>query len=298
LLAAIISAAGLSGCVSPFGPAVRGYVPAAPSSAASTATPAAHSVPTTATPKPAKASARKPETSSAGTDAAALDNTMIGWSFRRNTTHTVPEIPAHAKTLTKRYGAIYVGPDPKLVYLTFDEGYENGNTPAILDTLKRDGVHATFFVTGEYCREAPKLCRRMLAEGHVVGNHSNTHPSMPSITSDPVRFKAQFTKTDASFKKATGSSLAKLFRPPMGEYSAKSLAMTQDLGYESVFWTFAHVDYDEKKQPPVPDTIKLVLSGSHPGAIFLLHAISTSDSAALDDIIKGLRAQGYDFGTL
>ena len=193
----------------------------------------------------------------------------------------MPEIPSDAKRLAKRYNAMYVGPNPKLVYLTFDEGYENGNTPAILDTLKRDGVHATFFVTGDYCREAPKLCRRMLAEGHVVGSHSNTHPSMPSLTGDPTRFDAQLTKADAAFKKATGQHLTHLFRPPMGDYSARSLAMTQRLGYTSVFWSFAHVDYDEKHQPPVPATISLVLSGSHPGAIFLLHAISTSDTAAL-----------------
>jgi peptidoglycan-N-acetylmuramic acid deacetylase len=226
------------------------------------------------------------------------DNALLEWNFRRNNKHAVPEIPATARKLAKRYGAMYVGPDPKLVYLTFDEGYENGNTPKILDALKRNGVSATFFVTGDFCREAPKLCRRMLAEGHVVGNHSNKHPSMPTLTSDRARFEAQFTKADAAFKKATGEHLTHLFRPPMGNYSAKSLAMTQRLGYTSVFWGFAHVDYDEKHQPPVAATVSRVLTGSHPGAIFLLHGMSTSDTAALDDIITGLREQGYEFGTL
>jgi peptidoglycan-N-acetylmuramic acid deacetylase len=121
---------------------------------------------------------------------------------------------------------------------------------------------------------------------------------MPTLTSDRARFEAQFTKADAAFKKATGEHLTHLFRPPMGNYSAKSLAMTQRLGYTSVFWGFAHVDYDEKHQPPVAATVSRVLTGSHPGAIFLLHGMSTSDTAALDDIITGLREQGYEFGTL
>ena len=138
----------------------------------------------------------------------------------------------------------------------------------------------------------------MLAEGHVVGSHSNTHPSMPSLTSNVASFTAQFTKAEAAFKKATGKPLTHIFRPPMGDYSAKSLAMTNAAGYRTVFWSFAHVDYDEKHQPPVPATISLVLQGSHPAAIYLLHAISSSDTAALPAIIAGLRAQGYSFGTL
>lgn len=245
------------------------------------------------TPKPAK---RKE--SSAKAVAVPADNTSYEWNFQRNTRHKTPEIPSQARRLVKRYSAMYVGPDKKVVYLTFDEGYENGNTPHILDTLKHTGVSATFFVTGDYCREAPKLCRRMIAEGHVVGSHSDKHPSMPKLTSSPKRFAEQLTRADSAFRKATGEHLAHLFRPPMGAYSAKSLAMTQNLGYTSVFWGFAHVDYDEKHQPPAETTVRRVLAGSHPGVIILLHGISASDSSALEDIIIGLRRQGYGFGVL
>ena len=198
LLAAVCSAGMLGGCVSGGGspssqsasePSAR---VAATASAVVTPTP-----PATTTVKPA-AKPKPPKASSAATGAIPSDNSLLEWNFQRNKKHTVPEIPSKARLLAKRYGAMYVGPDPKLVYLTFDEGYENGNTHKILDTLKRDHVAATFFVTGDYCREAPKLCRRMLAEGHVVGSHSNTHPSMPTLTGDPSRFNAQLTKADNS----------------------------------------------------------------------------------------------------
>jgi peptidoglycan-N-acetylmuramic acid deacetylase len=223
---------------------------------------------------------------------------LLSWNFQRNKKHVVPSIPTEASRLANEFGAVYTGPDRKYVYLTFDEGYENGHTPAILDALQRNGVHATFFVTGAYCRDSAAMCRRIVAEGHVVGNHSNTHPSMPKLTTDAAKFDAQFTMTEARFRKATGKPLAKLFRPPMGEYSGKSLAMTRALGYTTVFWSFAHADFDEKKQPPVATTISRVLTGSHPGAIILLHGMSSSDTQALDAIIAGLRKQGYEFGVL
>jgi len=295
LCALVFSAIALGGCTDPAARTDTGSASTAVASETATAAAPATSTPQPKKPKPAP---KKPKPSSASTGTAALGNGLLAWNFQRNKKHTVPGIPSEARRLAKRYGAMYVGPDPKLVYLTFDEGYESGNTPKILDTLKANDVHATFFVTGQFCREAPKLCRRMLAEGHVVGNHSDSHPSMPSVTANPKRFEAQLTKTDASFAKATGKPITRLFRPPMGEYSAKSLAMTDQLGYTTVFWSFAHGDYDEKHQPPVATTVSRVLTGSHPGAIFLLHGMSTSDTGALQEIIEGLRAQGYEFGTL
>jgi peptidoglycan-N-acetylmuramic acid deacetylase len=282
----------LAACAAPQ-PPVSVEPTRAPATRPATVTPPATSEPTPA-PKPAV----KPAPTSKASDSSSASNKLLAWNFQRNKKHTKPEIPSDAKQLAKKYSALYVGPDPRVVYLTFDEGYENGNTPKILDTLKDNDVKATFFVTGAYCREDPKLVKRMLAEGHTVGNHSNTHPSMPSITGDAEKFEAQFSKTEKAFKKATGQSLTKIFRPPMGEYSAKSLAMTNALGYTTVFWSFAHGDYDEKNQPPVDTTISRVLTGSHPGAIILLHGMSTSDTKALDDIIAGLKKQGYEFATL
>jgi peptidoglycan-N-acetylmuramic acid deacetylase len=228
----------------------------------------------------------------------ATGDKPYSWNFRRNTAHKVPEIPTTARVLAARYGALWTGPDRKRVYLTFDEGYENGWTPRILDILKRDGVKATFFVTATYVRDSPKLVRRMVAEGHTVGNHSATHPSMPKLTADPKAFAGQFSRTADAFKRATGKPIARLFRPPMGDYSETSLAMARELGYTTVFWSFAHADYDEKNQPPVDKTLALILQGSHPGAIYLLHGVSSSDTKALDAAIRGLREQGYGFGVL
>lgn len=229
---------------------------------------------------------------------AGLDPATYAWNFQRTSTHKVPQIPSRARALAARYGAVWTGPDRTDVYLTFDEGYENGNTPAILDALKAAGVHATFFVTEEYIKEAPKLVNRMLAEGHIVGSHSAKHPSMPKLTGDRAKFDAQFSRVETAVKKATGRPITRLFRPPMGDYSEKSLRMTNALGYTTVFWSFAHGDYDEKNQPPVATTVQRILECSHPGAVYLLHGMSGSDTKALPAAIRGLRAQGFGFGTL
>jgi peptidoglycan-N-acetylmuramic acid deacetylase len=132
----------------------------------------------------------------------------------------------------------------------------------------------------------------------VVGNHSATHPSMPSLSKDRAAFRAELTKTEDAFRKATGRRIAPIFRPPKGDYSPLSLWITKSLGYESIFWSFAHRDWVTDDQPPVDVTVARILDGSHPGAIFLLHGVSSSDTAALDEAIAGLRAQGYGFGTL
>ncbi|NTW28924.1 MAG: polysaccharide deacetylase family protein [Coriobacteriia bacterium] len=229
---------------------------------------------------------------------APTDNKTRAWYFMPVTTHKVPAVASEAATLLPAYGGIYVGPNAQSVYLTFDEGYENGLTPKILDALARNNVKATFFVTESFIRANPDLVRRMVAEGHVVGNHSSTHPSMPTLAGDTAAFKAQFTKTEAAFTEVTGGQMANVFRPPMGEYSPLSLWITQSLGYETVFWSFAHRDWVVDDQPSVDVTVDRILTGSHPGAIYLLHGVSSSDTAALDRAIAGLRTQGYGFGVL
>lgn len=226
------------------------------------------------------------------------DNTLRSWYYTPNTGHRLPAVPADAGVLLSSYGGRYLGPDLSKVYLTFDQGYENGNTPAILDALARNRVHATFFVTASYIRANPALVRRMADEGHVIGNHTNTHPSLPSVAGDAAVFAEELAATERIFAETTGRSLDPVMRPPMGEYSALSLWRTQQLGYTSVFWGFAHRDWLVDDQPPVDVTIDRILSGSHPGAIYLLHGVSSSDTQALDAAIAGLRAQGYGFGTL
>lgn len=233
-----------------------------------------------------------------GLGAPPSDNAVKGWYCTPNDQHLPPAIPSSAKALLDRYRGRYLGPDPKVVYLTFDAGYENGQTTRILDALARSGVRATFFVTESYIRANPDLVRRMAREGHVVGNHSATHPSMPTLAHDPTAFERELTRVENAFLETTGARLARVFRPPKGEYSALSLYRTAALGYETIFWSFAHRDWVTDDQPPVETTVRRILDGSHPGAIYLLHAVSSSNADALDDVIAGLRKQGYGFGTL
>ncbi len=226
------------------------------------------------------------------------DSAVRSWYYTPNGSHRVPDVPAGAAELLHTYGGRCTGPDPGMVYLTFDQGYENGTTPAILDALERNGVKATFFVTGSYVRDNPALVRRMADEGHVVGNHTMSHPSLPGLVEDRAGFESELTETARLYREATGREMARVMRPPMGEYSARSLWLTQQLGYESVFWSFAHRDWVVDEQPPVDVTVQRILGGSHPGAILLLHGVSSSDAQALDAVIAGLRTQGYGFGTL
>lgn len=229
---------------------------------------------------------------------ASLSNKTLGWYYLPNSQHEVPGVAPDARSMLGRYNARFVGPDRSDVYLTFDQGYENGNTRNILDALARNGVKATFFVTGSYITGNPDLVKAMVREGHVVANHSWSHPSMPGLTRDREVFSEELSRTEAAFREVTGERMAKVFRPPMGEYSERSLWLSDELGYQTVFWSFAHRDWIVDDQPPVAVTLKRILDGSHPGAIYLLHGVSSSDTEALDDAITGLRKQGYGFGTL
>jgi peptidoglycan-N-acetylmuramic acid deacetylase len=210
----------------------------------------------------------------------------------------VPAIPGDVRRLLDAYDARYVGDaDEKVVYLTFDEGYENGFTGRILDELRDAGVTAAFFVTGDYVRANPDLVRRMVAEGHVVANHTDEHPSLPALAGDAEAFARQLRAPERVFRRATGRAMARLLRPPMGEYSARSLCLARRLGYTTVFWSFAHRDWLVDDQPPAETTVARVLAGSHPGAVYLLHAVSHSNMEALPEIISGLRDQGYRLGS-
>jgi len=289
-LVVLVIAAAASGCA-------RGPVPAPspvlpPPATTSSVTPTVPVAPT-GTPAPTTIPAPRPTPTT-----TPADNRTRSWYYIPNSAHKVPAVASGAKRMLATFGGRYTGPDSHRVYLTFDQGYENGNTPEILDALARNGVKATFFVTASYIKSQPALVRRMVIEGHVVGNHSATHPSMPSLAKDRAAFKAEFTKTKDAFRKATGERISAIFRPPAGAYSPLSLWLTRSLGYETVFWSFAHRDWITDDQPPVKVTLERILDGSHPGAIYLLHGVSSSDTAALDDAIAGLKRQGYGFGTL
>ncbi|MGL4343975.1 MAG: delta-lactam-biosynthetic de-N-acetylase [Cellulosilyticaceae bacterium] len=228
--------------------------------------------------------------------AKAEDASKVDWWLVRDKNHTTPRVNDKLSYKYEDYDAYYVGDTSrKVIYLTFDEGYEKGYTPAILDTLKANQVPAIFFVTSPYVKSQPDLIKRMVNEGHIVANHSKTHPSMPQYVSDPSRFQLEFDDVANKYKEVTGSDMIKLFRPPMGHYSQKSLAMTKSLGYKTVFWSFAYKDFDVNAQPGRGEAKKIMTDNLHNGAIYLLHAISKTNTDVLDEFIKEAKTMGYTF---
>ncbi len=183
------------------------------------------------------------------------------------------------------------------VYLTFDEGYENGYTGRILDILKEKNVKAVFFVTGQYAKQNPTLISRMINEGHIVGNHSNSHPEkgMPSLSPD-----AQVNDIEALqniLRTQYGYEMT-LFRYPAGTYSEQSLMLVKNMGLKSVFWSFAYYDYDVKKQPSASSALSKLNSALHPGAVYLLHAVSDTNASILGNFIDHVRNMGYEFSLI
>ena len=227
-----------------------------------------------------------------------LDNTCINWFFIPNDKFMIPEINDNLNFKLSDYDAIYNGPKSsknKSLYLTFDEGYENGYTEQILDVLKEKNVKAIFFVTSHYIVYSPDTVKRMVDEGHIVANHTKHRYSMPSITYSSKVFNKELSDVENRFKELTGKDMPKFFRPPMGQYSQKSLAMTKDLGYQTVFWSFAYDDYEPNNQPSQDYAKKHILGHLHDGSILLLHAISKTNADVLGDVIDEARKSGYEF---
>ncbi len=227
---------------------------------------------------------------------SGLPNDRRGWGLKKNSLHQQPEMPAYIATELSRYDAYWVGsPDRKVVYLTFDEGYENGYTPAILDALKANGVKAAFFVTGHYLKSQPGLVQRMVDEGHIVGNHTENHPSLPDVSDEQI--EKELRLVEERYEEVTGCKNMRYLRPPQGEYSERTLALTRELGYHNIFWSFAMVDW-----LPLPggaqESHQTVMDNLHNGALLLLHAVSKDNAEAMDKILKDIKAQGYTFMTL
>lgn len=198
----------------------------------------------------------------------------------------------------KKYDAYYVGDTTeKKIYLTFDCGYENGNTEAILNALKKHNAKATFFVVGHYLESAPELVQRMLDEGHTVGNHTYHHPDMSKI-SDMASFQKEMDDVRERFKELTGQEMSMYYRPPQGKYSVENLQMAQELGYSTFFWSLAYVDWNTDKQPSHEEAFKKLTGRIHPGAIVLLHNTSKTNGEILDELLTKWENMGYTFGTL
>jgi peptidoglycan-N-acetylmuramic acid deacetylase len=198
----------------------------------------------------------------------------------------------------KKYDAYYIGDtSKKVIYLTFDAGYENGYTGAILDALKKHNVHATFFLVGNFITSSPDLVKRIVAEGHCVGNHTYHHPNMSSI-STMESFRKELEDLQKVYEDTTGQKMMKFYRPPQGKYSQSNLKMAQELGYKTFFWSLAYVDWYVDKQPTKEAAFKKLLGRIHPGAIVLLHSTSKTNSEILDELLTKWEEMGYTFGTL
>lgn len=227
---------------------------------------------------------------------AQLKNDTQAWGLKKEKGKAPDIADATVRTLDN-FGAVYLAKDKgKTLYLTFDEGYENGYTPQILDVLKQTQVPAAFFITGDYLDKEPGLVKRMTEEGHIVGNHTVNHPSMPSVTNNE-KLADEITKLDDSYFALTGQHM-KYIRPPKGEYSERTLAISKDLGYKTVLWSFAYVDWDKDKSQGADHAYNQVMPYLHDGAILLLHAVSKDNAEALKRIITDAQAQGYTFRSL
>ncbi len=227
------------------------------------------------------------------------NNTKIDWWLVRPKNHETPGFNDKLSFKLSDYDALCLGDtERKVIYLTFDEGYENGYTPQILDVLKAKKVFAMFFVTDPYVLQNPTIIQRMADEGHLVVNHSVHHPSMPSIACDRDKFKKELLPVATHYKEITGKEMVPFFRPPMGHYSERSLALTKQLGYKTVFWSFAYADWDPQKQPEPSRAKTIMLNGLHNGAVYLLHAVSKTNTEVLGSFIDEAKAMGYVFELL
>ena len=198
----------------------------------------------------------------------------------------------------KQYNAYYASDtDEKILYLTFDAGYENGNTPAILEALKKHQAPAVFFAVGNFIKDNPDLIKRMITEGHIVGNHTMTHPDMSQISS-MESFQKELEGVEELYTSVTGEPMAKFYRPPRGVYSTENLSMAKELGYSTFFWSLAYVDWIQEQQPSKEEAFQKLIPRIHPGAIVLLHNTSSTNAAILDELLTRWEEMGYQFHSI
>lgn len=225
----------------------------------------------------------------------AVETGAWGLSFRQE--NMPPVGPATTQELS-RFNAAYLGDtSQKVIYLTFDAGYENGCTAEILDVLKKHNVPAAFFLVGNYIENNADLVRRMVSEGHIVGNHTMHHYDMSKLT-DKAAFSKELADLEALFLEITGKEMPKYYRPPQGIYSQDNLVMARDLGYKTVFWSLAYVDWNNDKQPTQEQAFSKLLPRIHNGAVILLHSTSQTNAQILDSLLTTWEQEGYTFGTI
>ena len=227
----------------------------------------------------------------------SVQNQADNWGLGFGAEGTQPTGNVTADEL-KEYNAWYVGDkNKKVIYLTFDCGYENGNTEPILDALKKHNAKATFFVVGHFLESAPDIVKRMTEEGHAVGNHTYHHPDMSSI-SDMASFQKEIDDVASLYQSITGKEMIKYYRPPQGKYSTANLKMAKELGYNTFFWSLAYVDWNVDDQPTKEEAFDKLLTRIHPGAIVLLHSTSKTNGEILDELLTKWEEMGYTFAPL
>lgn len=220
-----------------------------------------------------------------------------GLGFGADGSETQPSGSLSKEELAK-YDAWFLGDDKeKVLYLTFDCGYENGNTENILNALQKHNAKATFFVVGHFLESAPDLVKRMQAEGHMVGNHTWHHPDMDTISSED-KFREELELVADKYREITGAELNHFYRPPQGKYNLNNLEMAQKLGYKTIFWSLAYVDWNVDAQPSKEEAFSKLTGRVHPGAVVLLHNTSKTNGEILDELLTKWEGMGYRFGTL
>lgn len=230
------------------------------------------------------------------TSGETISNKKICWGIKRNNSHQQPDVGENNQKILEDNDGICLGnKDEKTIYITFDNGYEAGYTNQILDTLKENEVRATFFITAHYLNTASNIVERMIKEGHIIGNHTANHKSMPEITNEEI--KEEVMKLHYAVYEKFGYEM-KYIRPPKGEFSERTIIATNNLGYKHVMWSFAYVDWDENKQPNEEDAQKMIQDNLHNGEIMLLHANSKTNANILDNVIKEIKAKGYEIKSL
>ncbi|WP_227938004.1 delta-lactam-biosynthetic de-N-acetylase [Alkalihalobacillus deserti] len=228
---------------------------------------------------------------------SAYSNTTYNWSYKpeKNNKPVTTELE-YLELLEKTNGFFIGDTSQKELYLTFDNGYENGYTEKVLDVLKEKEVPATFFVTGHYLNDATDLVKRMVEEGHIVGNHSWHHPSLPEVGDG--RLTNELTKVKERFTEITGVKEMSYLRPPRGQFSERSLVLSEKLGYTNVFWSMAYKDWEVDKQKGGDYAYDQIMKRIHPGAVMLIHSVSSDNAEALPRVIDDARKQGYVFKSL
>ena len=222
----------------------------------------------------------------------------VSWGIPKKSSEALQPYPGVAyDTIVRENDAYYIGnPDDNAVYLTFDCGYENGNLPAILDALRDAAVPALFFLTGHFMEEEPELVRRMVDEGHLVGNHTYDHPNLATVSKE--RFMVEMHRAEEKFYEITGQEMTKYLRPPEGRFNQEMLDWAREAGYYTILWSLAYVDWHVDGQKGGAHAHAQVMKRLHPGAIILLHSTSSDNADAMADLVPSIREAGFEFRSL